>query len=123
MSGPKTLEAKIREYIRIHEEAGQTTPPIYLNDEELQHLMGRAHYQARIAEHPDKYGYMGVMYGVEVFRERGGGAVPKNTASAAPAPKSVFRREDLIRMRVEDPDKYKAMNAEIMKAYQEGRVI
>lgn len=36
--------------------------------------------------------------------------------------KTVFRRSDLIRMRIEDPQKYSAMQDEIMLAYQEGRV-
>lgn len=35
---------------------------------------------------------------------------------------STFRRADLIRMKIEDPARYRELNAEIMKAYAEGRV-
>lgn len=36
--------------------------------------------------------------------------------------KKVYRRKDLIRMKVEDPQRYAAMEPDILKAYQEGRV-
>lgn len=36
--------------------------------------------------------------------------------------RKVFRRADLIRLRMRDPNKYEAMQDEIMAAYQEGRV-
>lgn len=34
----------------------------------------------------------------------------------------IYRRADLIRMKIEDPARYRELNAEIMKAYAEGRV-
>jgi hypothetical protein len=36
--------------------------------------------------------------------------------------KKVYRRADLIRLRMTDPDRYNALQDEIMKAYSEGRV-
>jgi len=36
--------------------------------------------------------------------------------------KKVYRRADLIRLRMTDPDRYEALQPEIMAAYQEGRV-
>jgi len=36
--------------------------------------------------------------------------------------KKVFRRADLIRLKMRDPSKYESMNDEIMAAYSEGRV-
>lgn len=36
--------------------------------------------------------------------------------------KKVYRRADLIRLRMSDPDRYNALQDEIMKAYAEGRV-
>lgn len=35
---------------------------------------------------------------------------------------NIYRRADLIRMKMEDPARYRELNAEIMKAYAEGRV-
>lgn len=36
--------------------------------------------------------------------------------------KKVYRRSDLIRLRMTDPSRYESLSDEIMKAYQEGRV-
>jgi len=36
--------------------------------------------------------------------------------------KKVYRRTDIIKLMKNDPDRYEALNAEIMQAYQEGRV-
>lgn len=36
--------------------------------------------------------------------------------------KRTYRRADLIRLKMTDPDRYDALSAEIMQAYQEGRV-
>lgn len=36
--------------------------------------------------------------------------------------KKVYRRKDLIRMKIQDPQRYAAMEPDILKAYQEGRV-
>lgn len=44
-----------------------------------------------------------------------------STAGSAPSSK-IYRRADLIRLNLEDPDRYEALQPEIMKAYQEGRV-
>lgn len=45
-----------------------------------------------------------------------------NTAGTGEASKKVYRRADLIRLRLENPDRYDALQDEIMKAYSEGRV-
>lgn len=37
-------------------------------------------------------------------------------------PKKIYRRADLIRLRLNDPNRYDALEAEIMAAYAEGRV-
>jgi hypothetical protein len=34
----------------------------------------------------------------------------------------VYRRADLIRLKMQDPNRYDALSDEIMQAYQEGRV-
>jgi hypothetical protein len=36
--------------------------------------------------------------------------------------KRVYRRADLIRLKMTDPDRYEALSGEIMQAYQDGRV-
>jgi hypothetical protein len=45
-----------------------------------------------------------------------------NTAGTGETSKKVYRRADLIRLRLENPDRYDALQDEIMKAYSEGRV-
>jgi uncharacterized protein YihD (DUF1040 family) len=45
-----------------------------------------------------------------------------NTAGTGETSKKVYRRADLIRLRLENPDRYDALSDEIMKAYAEGRV-
>jgi len=45
-----------------------------------------------------------------------------NTAGTGETSKKVYRRADLIRLRLENPDRYDALSDEIMKAYSEGRV-
>jgi len=44
-----------------------------------------------------------------------------STAGSGPTSK-IYRRIDLIRLNLEDPDRYEAMQPEIMQAYREGRV-
>jgi hypothetical protein len=36
--------------------------------------------------------------------------------------KRIYRRADLIRLKMNDPDRYEALQPEIMQAYSEGRV-
>lgn len=45
-----------------------------------------------------------------------------SAGSSQEAPKKIYRRADLIRLRVQNPAKYDAMEDEIMAAYAEGRV-
>jgi hypothetical protein len=45
-----------------------------------------------------------------------------NTAGTGETSKKVYRRADLIRLRLENPDRYDALSDEIMRAYSEGRV-
>lgn len=47
--------------------------------------------------------------------------VPSGSTSSESSTK-VFRRADLIRLRMNDPARYEAMSEEILKAYSEGRV-
>lgn len=46
--------------------------------------------------------------------------VPKGTANEVSKP--IYRRVDLIRLRMQDPERYNAMQDDIMAAYSEGRV-
>lgn len=48
--------------------------------------------------------------------------VASESGSTGESPRKVYRRNDLIRLRMEDPDRFDAMQDEIMLAYQEGRV-
>lgn len=48
-------------------------------------------------------------------------AVPSGNSSAETS-KKVFRRADLIRLKMTDPDRYNSLSDEITKAYSEGRV-
>jgi len=45
-----------------------------------------------------------------------------DTGSPAPSSKKTYRRSDLINLRLRDPDRYYAMQDEIMDAYATGRV-
>lgn len=45
-----------------------------------------------------------------------------DTGGSGESTKKVYRREDIIRLRMKDPAKYDAMSAEITRAYAEGRV-
>jgi hypothetical protein len=48
--------------------------------------------------------------------------VDVGSSTAAPASSKVYRRADLIRLQLEDPDRYYQLQDEIMAAYAEGRV-
>lgn len=45
-----------------------------------------------------------------------------SAGSSQEVPKKIYRRADLIKLRMKDPDRYDAMEEEIMAAYSEGRV-
>jgi hypothetical protein len=49
-------------------------------------------------------------------------AVAVDTGGTGESSKRVYRRTDLIRLRMSDPDRYEALEPEIMAAYAEGRV-
>jgi hypothetical protein len=49
-------------------------------------------------------------------------ATSEKGSSGGGKSKKVYRRADLIRLRNEDPNKYEAMESEIMAAYAEGRI-
>lgn len=49
-------------------------------------------------------------------------AVGVDTGGSGESSQKVFRRADLIRLKMRDPAKYEAMSDEIMAAYQSGRV-
>ena len=49
-------------------------------------------------------------------------AATVDTGSPAPSSKKIYRRTDLINLRLRDPDRYYAMQDEIMAAYAEERV-
>jgi hypothetical protein len=48
--------------------------------------------------------------------------VDVGSGSAAPTSAKIYRRADLIRLNLEDPDRYEALQDEILAAYREGRV-
>ncbi len=48
--------------------------------------------------------------------------VKSGSGSSGGATKKVFRRADLMKLQIEDPDRYAEMNNEILDAYAEGRV-
>jgi len=49
-------------------------------------------------------------------------AVAVDTGGTGESSKRVYRRTDLIRLRMSDPDRYEALQDDIMAAYAEGRV-
>jgi hypothetical protein len=49
-------------------------------------------------------------------------ATLEGTGNRNKGTKKVYRRADLIKMKMQDPERYMSMQDEIMKAYQEGRV-
>jgi hypothetical protein len=49
-------------------------------------------------------------------------AVSVDTGSSAPSSRKTYRRADLINLRLRDPQRYEAMQDEILSAYAEGRV-
>lgn len=49
-------------------------------------------------------------------------AVSVDTGSSAPTSRKTYRRADLINLRLRDPQRYEAMQDEILSAYAEGRV-
>lgn len=51
----------------------------------------------------------------------GGNAAPAKSSGNS-AEGKIYRRADLIKLQMNDPDRYEAMGAEIEKAYREGRV-
>lgn len=59
---------------------------------------------------------------VDNKREKDLKAATSESATTETSTKPTFKRAELIRMRIEDPQKYSAMQPEIMAAYQEGRV-
>jgi len=46
----------------------------------------------------------------------------KRTTGDSVGSKKVFRRVDLQRLQIQDPERYAALSDEIYQAYQEGRV-
>jgi hypothetical protein len=49
-------------------------------------------------------------------------AVGVDVGGSGESSKRVYRRADLIRLKMQDPNRYEALSDEIMQAYQEGRV-
>ena len=49
-------------------------------------------------------------------------AATVDTGSSAPSSRKIYRRSDLINLRLRDPQRYEAMQDEILSAYAEGRV-
>ena len=58
----------------------------------------------------------------EVSRKQTLRAVGVDTGGSGESSKKVYRRADLIRLKMQDPNRYEALSDEIMVAYQEGRV-
>jgi hypothetical protein len=49
-------------------------------------------------------------------------AAAVDTGGTGESGKKIYRRADLIRLKMTDPNRYDALSDEIMAAYQEGRV-
>ena len=58
----------------------------------------------------------------EVTRKQNLKAVGVDVGGSGESSKKVYRRAVLIRLKMQDPDRYDALSQEIMTAYQEGRV-
>jgi hypothetical protein len=58
----------------------------------------------------------------EVTRKQNLKAVGVDVGGSGESSKKVYRRADLIRLKMQDPTRYDALSDEIMQAYQEGRV-
>jgi hypothetical protein len=58
----------------------------------------------------------------EVTRKQTLKAVGVDTGGSGESSKKVYRRADLIRLKMQDPNRYDALSDEIMAAYAEGRV-
>ena len=58
----------------------------------------------------------------ETTRKQNLKAVGVDIGGSGESSKKVYRRADLIRLKMQDPNRYDALSDEIMQAYQEGRV-
>jgi hypothetical protein len=58
----------------------------------------------------------------EATRKQNLKAVGVDVGGSGESSKRVYRRADLIRLKMQDPNRYEALSDEIMVAYQEGRV-
>ena len=58
----------------------------------------------------------------EATRKQNLRAVGVDVGGSGESSKRVYRRADLIRLKMQDPNRYEALSDEIMTAYQEGRV-
>lgn len=58
----------------------------------------------------------------EATRKQNLKAVGVDAGGSGESSKKVYRRADLIRLKMQDPNRYDALSDEIMAAYQEGRV-
>lgn len=58
----------------------------------------------------------------EATRKQNLKAVGVDTGGSGESSKKVYRRADLIRLKMQDPNRYDALSDEIMQAYAEGRV-
>jgi len=58
----------------------------------------------------------------EATRKQNLKAAGVDVGGSGEASKRVYRRADLIRLKMQDPSRYEALSEEIMQAYQEGRV-
>jgi hypothetical protein len=58
----------------------------------------------------------------ETTRKQNLKAVGVDIGGSGESSKKVYRRADLIRLKMQDPNRYDALSDEIMEAYQEGRV-
>jgi len=58
----------------------------------------------------------------ETARKQNMKAAQVDVGGTGESSKRVYRRADLIRLKMTEPDRYDALSEEIIKAYQEGRV-
>jgi hypothetical protein len=58
----------------------------------------------------------------EALRQSSLKAASVDASGTGEAPKKIYRRADLIRLQMTDPERYQSLQPEIFKAYSEGRV-
>jgi len=120
--------------------------PDYMNlaqEGDFQEFVKASKYRTQLAKQADQYDYEAANELFDLYksiRQPKGADVSENsnkaekqsqarkqatlegTGNRNKGTKKVYRRADLIKMKMQDPERYNTMQDEIMRAYQEGRV-